>query len=247
MLKENPFSNYLQIGESLKPFQPKDPFRTYSWRSINIISEISRTEAFYVLRTNVRLSRFLESKKLEHFLIGLDRAEFAALLDVPGVLNDRIFIDLLKSKVFLLSSGMNEAQARQILLERVARLQSLLGLTVWSFHLLNTYLGNLKYELFQTEERIRKVKKYSGYIKTPSAAGSKRGLGPKDFELETTDPVIVEERDFVPYFTSPTEDYSLLGFNAESPLYTFLIRSLKERKELPNSMKHLVFYEIRNF
>jgi hypothetical protein len=106
----------------------------------------------------------------------------------------------------------------------------------------------LKYELFQTEERIRKVKKFSGYIKTPSAAGSKRiSFKPEELQLETTDPVLIEERDFYPYFSSPDEDYSLLGFSAESPLYTFLIRSLKERKELPNSMKHLVFQEIRNF
>lgn len=247
-MRENSLSNFLEVGESIKKFKPKDPFRTYSWKSIDIISEISKTEAFYVLKTNVRFSRFLECKKLDHFLNGLDLSEFSAILAIPGVLNDRIWTDLLRAKDSLLSAGIAENRAIQILLERARPLRSALGWTDWSFHLLNTYLGNLKYELVQTEERIRKVKKYSGYIKTPSAAGSKRfSFGVEDLDLETSDKGYWYERDFYSYFISPTEDFSLLEFNAGSPYTQTLIEILKKRKELPDHSKHLIFREWRDF
>lgn len=240
MNTENLFANSLMIGESEKHFRPSDSFRTYAWRSSAIPSELTGTEAFYSLKTNVRISRFLECKKLEHFLIGLPEAEFQALCDFPGVLDDHFFIDLLRAK----NSLASDWQSRQShLLERVQILRSALGCSSWNLNLLYAYLGNLKYELILTQRRIRPFKKYSGYCKTPSAAGSKRSsFKVGEFLPETFDRTKFEERDLVPFLLSPTEDYSLLGFNAESLIYHPLIKLLKERKEFPNEFKKLLLY-----
>lgn len=235
------FTDSLLIGKSVTGFRPRDPFRTYKWMSTNNPTELTRTESFYSLKSNVRISRFLECKKLEHFLIGLPDAETQALYDFPGVLGDVMFVNLLRAKASLLLTGDWRRQF-PILLERVQILRSALGCSSWNLNVLYASLGNLKYELHLCSRRIRPFKKYSGYVKTPSAAGTKRGSPGGSYEPEIFDQTKFEERDLVPFLLSPTEDYSLLGFSAESPIYHPLINLLKERKEFPNELKKLLLY-----
>lgn len=241
-MNNNLFTNSLMIGKSVTDFFPKDPFRSYRWRSSNNPSELTRTESFYSLKVNVRISRFLECKKLEQFLIGLPDAELQALYDFPGVLEDVLFTNLLRAKASLTSIGDWQRQF-PVLLERVRILRSALGYSSWNLNLLYAYLGNLKYELILESRRIRPFRKYSGFVKTPSAAGSKRNsIGDRSYEPEIFDRTKFEERDLVTFLLSPQEDYSLLGFNAESPIYRTLIKLLKERKEFPNEFKKLLLY-----
>jgi hypothetical protein len=242
MNTDNLLSNSLLIGKSIKSFREKDPFRTYRWKSSTNPTELTQTESFYSLRTNVRISRFLECKKLELFLQGLSDLETQALYDVPEVLGDPLFVNLLRAKLNLLQA--DDWQNRQpLLLGRVQILRSGLGLSQWNENLLYAYLGNLKYELILTPRRIRPFKKYSGYVKTPSAAGSKRKSGSVEEKWsEIFDQTKFEERDLVPFLLSPTEDYDLLGFSAESPLYKPLVKLLQERKEIPNGFKKLILF-----
>lgn len=237
---KNLFANSLMIGESENHFRPGDPFRTFAWRSSTNPTELTRTESFYSLKTNVRISRFLECKKLEHFLVGLPDAETQALYDFPGVLGDTLFVNLLRAKISLQTDWQ---RMQPLLLERVQILRSALGCSNWNLNLLYAYRGNLKYELILTQRRIRPFKKYSGYCKTPSAAGTKRSsFSVEEIIPETFDRTKFEERDLVPFLLSPTEDYNLLGFNAESLIYHPLVKLLKERKEFPNEFKKLLLY-----
>jgi hypothetical protein len=177
---------------------------------------------------------------LEHFLVGLPEAETQALYDFPGVLDDPLFVNLLRAKFSL---ALDWQSRQSDLLERVRILRSALGCSNWNLNLLYAYQGNLKYELILTQRRIRPFKKYSGYCKTPSAAGTKRSSFKVGENLpETFDRTKFEERDLVPFLLSPTEDYNLLGFNAESPIYHPLVKLLKERKEFPNEFKKLLLY-----
>lgn len=235
-------SNSLLIGKSIESFRKWDPVRTTRWRSSTNPTEITQTESFYLLRSNVHISRFLECKKLELFLEGLTDLETQALFDFPGVLGDPLFVNVLRAKISLLQED-DWQRGRPRLLERLQILRSGLGLSNWNQNLLYAYLGNLKYELILYPRRIRPFKKYSGYVKTPSAAGSKRRTKfSGEIRTEIFDQTKFEERDLVPFLLSPTEDYDLLGFNAESPIYSPLKKLLQERKELPDVVKNLILY-----
>lgn len=240
----SPFSVIKEIGKSDLPLNGKLP-RSFRWRSYNIISETSRNEAFYFLSTNVRFSRFLECKKLESILHGLATAEFEAVLSIPGVVEDNFYLSLLQAKQALLDSSpkISLVKIQDQLLERVQPLRQALGLPSWSLNLLHAYLGNLKYELVQVEGRIRKFKKFSGYIKSPSAAGAKRGNPLQREETEIFDSIYMIERDLVPFLVSPTEDFSLLGISARSPIYKSLLKHLTDRKELPSQLKRFILFK----
>lgn len=243
MDNKDSFLKTIEISESIRSLSGyRGPLRTNSWRATSQIAEISRTETFYLLTSNVRLHKFLEFMKLKHFLEGLTEAELMALYDAPGVLCDQLFTNALRAKNSLLSERSFEKQRWHILQERVQFLRSKLGLSPWNLNLLHAYSGNLRYELVLVEKRIRKVKKYSGYVKTPSAVGSKRRSQNsfEDLGTETTDPVLYKERDLVPFLLSPKEDYSLLGFSAENPIYPTLMKSLRRHEEFPEIIKHFI-------
>lgn len=231
-----------EIGKSTRSVYEKG-YRTYTWRSNFSNSEIHGTEAFYFLASNVRISRFIDYAKLTLFLEGLSEDFSQALYDFPGVLSDTLFVNALRAKNSLLSEGVFDWSKWHTLQERVQQLRLVLGRPPWSQNLLHAYRGNLRYELLLGTGRIRKVRKYTGYVKTPSAVGSKQSsIRSTEMQSEIFDSFYYEEKDLVPYLLSPTEDYNLLGFNAESPLYSLLIRYLKERSEAPEFLKKLYLY-----
>lgn len=200
------------------------------WKSSFSNAEISRMERFNVLRSRSTLNHFIEVKRLEMLLLGLPEQEMQALIDLPGFLTDQVFQNALLAKSALLSpkdDHFAKLAKLKFLAKRLQRLQLLLGKDPWSYHLLNTWLGDLDYSITLTAERIRPFKKYSGYCKTPSAFGNKNGIPPsRPEELETEPGIIYEERNLVPFLTSPTEDYSLLGFPPGSPLYKSLMSAV---------------------
>jgi len=232
------FQEFRIIGKSIHGSLSKGPKRIYSWKSSNQQPN-STTETFWVLQTNVRVSKFLECKKLEHLLIGLSGFELQSLLDAPGVFRDRLFIDSLRA---LASFDLKDKQVSRLqLVARLQRLRSCLGLSHWNLNLLYTYLGNLKYELTEVRVPIRKVKKFSGWVRNSSAVGSKRSLK-RDLEYEIFDTLLTEEIDYLPFLVSKELDFNLLGLSAGSLLYIPLMHYLEIEKELPEHMKKLLFF-----
>lgn len=235
---EELFQTYRIIGKSTHGTLIKGPKRTYIWKSSNQQPN-STTKTFWVLQTNVRVSKFLDCKKLEHLLIGLTGTELQCLLDAPGVFRDPLFIDSLRA---LASFDLKDKQESRLqLVARLQRLRSCLGLNHWNLNLLYTYLGNLKYELAEVRVPIRKVKKFSGWVKNSSAVGSKRSIK-RDLEYEIFDTLLTEEIDFYPFLVNKELDFNLLGLSAGSLLYFPLMHHLENEKELPEHMKKLLFF-----
>lgn len=156
-------------------------FRTISWRSSNQISN-TLTETFWVFRTPHRKFTLIEYLQMKELLIGLPKLEQRALFDAPGVLTDELFIAALKAKIFGVPT--------KTLWQRLRLLQKLLGRQPWEPNLVYTLDGCFIYELEETRKSIRKVKKYSGFVRNASAVGSKRKSTstkpePESFEWNT--------------------------------------------------------------
>lgn len=214
--------------------------RTFSWRSSS-----ERTtplaEMFWNIESNVRKQKFLECMKLKHLLIGLSVLELQMLVDEPSLLRDQMYLACLR-EIALSSTNVDNLEQRRILVARLQRLRSMLGLPYWNLNLLNTYLGNLSYSIVLSEQPIHRTKKYSGYVRTPSAVGSKSSRKIfQDLPLEIFDPTLVEVIDYTSYFSSGELDFSTLGYS-ESPIYTILREHFEREQELPDSMKHLLFF-----
>lgn len=156
-------------------------FRTFSWRSSNQISN-TLTETFWIVKSPQRKFTFIEYLQMKELLIGLPRTEYRALLDAPGVLEDDLFVSALRAKHF----GVPE----KVLWQRLRLVQKLLGRQPWEPNLVYTYDGCFVYELEEVRRSIRKVKKYSGFVRNASAVGSKRKTSmftpePESFEWNT--------------------------------------------------------------
>jgi len=86
--------------------------------------------------------------------------------DAPGTLEDDLFIDALRA--------WKTDVPKRILWQRLQQIQRLLARQEWSQNLYYTYEGIMAYEIEEVRLSIRKVKKYSGYVRNSSAVGSKR-------------------------------------------------------------------------
>ena len=144
--------------------------RTRRWPSSNQQPNNS-TYTFWELRTNFKYLKFLKCKQMELLFKGsLPLEEASALFDAPGSLTDDLWVDSL--------SVINSRTVRkETVLQRMQLLQQLLGESpIWTKNLLYTYLGNLNYLLLEIRVPIRKVKKFSGWIRSSSAVGSKKPI-----------------------------------------------------------------------
>jgi hypothetical protein len=116
------------------------------------------------------------------------------LFDAPGVLEDNLFISLLKAREL----GVNQ----KVLSQRLNLLQRMLGLQEWSLNLYYTYNGVVAYEIMEVRSTIRKVKKYSGYVRNSSSVGSKRNSGTNKPEPEIFEwTALTEEIDYFQFLT----------------------------------------------
>jgi len=107
--------------------------------------------------------------------------EYRLLLDWPGVLEDRLFVDALRAKIVLSDS--------ELLFKRLAVLQRLEQLKEFSINLYFTLDGVVRYHISEQRVTIRPVKKFSGYVRNSSSVGSKRSSNisipePENFEWE---------------------------------------------------------------
>lgn len=140
-------------------------FHTHAWRSSNITSN-TLTETFWIIKTPFRRVTFLEYLQLK-LLMGLSNSlEQRCLYDAPGVLENDLYIDALRA-------WMTDVPEK-LLWERLQVLQKLLGMNIWSKNLYYTLEGVVAYEIMEVQKSIRKVEKYSGYVRNSSSVGSKR-------------------------------------------------------------------------
>jgi hypothetical protein len=157
-------------------------FRTRRWDSANQQPN-QLTKTFWELETNYRFTKFLQVLQMQLLFNGsIPLVEMRALLDSDAVLlTDDLWIDTL-------SVINSRVVSRDTALKRMQLLQSLLGVSpIWTQNLLYTYLGNLKYTLMEIRVPIGKVKKFSGWVRSSSAVGSKRTSVRIDLDGETVE------------------------------------------------------------
>lgn len=182
-------------------------FRTRRWESSDQLPN-NLTKTFWQLRSNVKYLSFLECKKMELFFFGLPEIEMQYLFDAPGVLDDKLFIDLLRANRFLQT---NNVLSQEVLLQRLRVLQAIESRPIWSKNLLYTFKGNLKYEIQHIRVAIRKVKKFSGWVRNSSAVGSKSKSKILGYDPEIFGVVLDEDNDYFRYLTTPVLDSSFPG------------------------------------
>jgi len=213
--------------------------RSYVWRS-SFKSTNKSEESFVALRTNVRLSRFLEFKKLEFILMGFqEEEELQNLFDSPGFFSDSLFLNLMEA--FASLDEVKEEESNEVM-NRFNSIRLLLGKPRWDFNLYFTYLGNIRYEWNIVMRPIRPFKKYSGYVKSPSTVGSKRRTEILEVSAETADLTLFEKRSFTSFLLSKELDFNLLGFPPGSLLYLLLDKHLKEKKPLPLELRTFLLF-----
>jgi hypothetical protein len=116
----------------------------------------------------------------------------SCLIDSPSSLEDDLFVSSLLAKETVSDSSL--------LLERLNFLRVLKNFRPWSLQLLSTLDGTLKYRMLEQRNSIRKVPKYSGYVRNSSAVGSKRSK-PSNFVPETSEWYNIVEIDFLHFLT----------------------------------------------
>lgn len=189
-------------------------FRTITWKSSNQ-SPNTLTKTFWSVKTNFRKYKFIKYLQIKALVGECNYTEYRCLLDAPGVLEDDLFIDALRA--------WKTDVPKKILWQRLATLQRLLQQPAWELNLYYTFNKVVKYELIEARQSIRKVKKYSGYVRNSSQVGSKRknqsfSEQPESFEWNTSD-----DFDFYHYLT--VGEFS----SVPSGLLTFTLKMSKER------------------
>jgi hypothetical protein len=115
---------------------------------------------------------------MEHIWNGLSEIELRALLDHPGVLEDKLFVAALRA----VQAGISKER----LSNRMKNLAQILDLPRLDLELLRQWNKVVVFDIQEIDRPIRKPKKYSGYVKSPSAVGGKRSskinLDPGIFE-----------------------------------------------------------------
>lgn len=157
-------------------------FRTLTWGSANNLSD-SRTKTFWEIKTNFCKFNFIKYLKLKQLVQGLSDVEFRCLLDAPGVLMDNLYFDALRA--------WKTEVPQKILWQRLTWLQQLLDQELWSPNLYYTLNGTIAYRLSELRSPIRKVNKFSGYVRNSSQVGSKKSSNifipePEKFEWTPT-------------------------------------------------------------
>jgi hypothetical protein len=150
-----------------KGYKPGQSFRTYRWRS----STPTRYNPGFVrwsIRSRQKQFTLIHMLKLIVLWGNPTLKEVQLAYDAPGVLNDELFIAALRAKMKITPS---------VLSARLTKITQLLGRKSFSMNMFKTW----KFVSYQVEEQdipTRKTKGYSGYVRSPSAVGTKR-IGPR--------------------------------------------------------------------
>jgi hypothetical protein len=131
--------------------------------------------------------------KMDFFFRGVGFWPISCLFDSPGSLQDELFVSLLLAKEIV--------SDEDLLVERLNFLRKLKNLRPWSRNLLSTLDGVLKFRLLEQRNPIRKVPKYSGYVRNSSAVGSKRKSSFQKPDPETSEWTNIVDIDFLHFLT----------------------------------------------
>jgi hypothetical protein len=167
-------------------------FRTFTWNSSNNLSD-SATKTFWQIKSNFHKFKFIEFLKLKSIYSELSEEELRCLIDAPGVLNDKLFVEAKIAK----ANGISI----EILGDRLNILRKLLGRNEWSANLLYTLNGDLKYEILELRSAIRPATKYSGYVRNSSQVGNKNSQKPNHLDPEIYEWNLPVEIDFLHFLT----------------------------------------------
>jgi hypothetical protein len=150
---------------------------THRWNSSRQFPD-SPTKTFWQLKSSNRIDTLVKYLQIKALLGFCSVIELQALVDYPRILGDRLFIEALRA--------WKTDVPESILWQRLQLLQRLTGRSEWSKNLFYTLSKVVNYELELKTEAIRRVKKYSGYVKNSSSVGSKR---PRTVFLEETESI----------------------------------------------------------
>lgn len=169
------------LSESVQG-KPLRSFRVLRWSSSNNLAD-SATKTFWQVRTKQKKFNFIEFLKMKMFFEGLPKInEYACLMDAPGVLNDRLFVDAIIASTLV--------SDKQLLLQRLNILQRSLGRRPWNTNLYYQLRGVVDYQMQECRQAIRQATKFSGYVRNASAVGtksSKRSYIPEPGTFEWTE------------------------------------------------------------
>jgi len=194
-------------------------FRTLKWKSSNNIPN-TLSETFWMVRTTQRKYTFIEYLKLKVLTGRASLIETRLCYDAPGVLGDDLFIEALRA--------WKTDVPKSILWQRLQALQRLLQRPVWSENLYYTYGNCFSYEIEEVRTSIRKVKKYSGYVRNASSIGSKRQSNPYRPEPESFEWNTNAEVDYYQFLTVGEFDSGAPG----DVIFTLMRTESPKRKPL---------------
>jgi len=124
----------------------------------------------------------------------VNEVELMCSYDAPGVLSDELFISALRAK-------QQQIYDKKTQLQRLQLVQESLGIPKYSLNLYYTYDKVVNYEILETRSTIRKVKKYSGYVRNSSSVGSKRSSGSSKPEPESFEWTYNEKFDYFEFLS----------------------------------------------
>jgi len=124
---------------------------------------------------------------------GLSLFETRLLYDIPGVLEDDLFIDALRA--------WKTEIPKKTLWTRLQLLLRLEQRSVMSENIYFTLKGTLYLKIVEARRAIGHVKKYSGYVRNSSSVGSKRASGQTVLEPESFEWTTNVEKDFFLFLT----------------------------------------------
>jgi len=194
-------------------------FSRHTWKSANNLAN-TLTETFWSIKTPTRKHTLIQYLQLKVLLGRANLLETRLCYDAPGVLKDNLFIEALRA--------WKTDVPKNILWQRLQQLQRIEGRTEWSENLYYTYDNVLVYEVEEIRRSIRKVKKYSGYVRNSSAVGSKSSSNlyrpePEMFEWNNN-----YEKDFYHFLTVGKFDSGAPG----SIIFTLMRTESSKRKPL---------------
>lgn len=178
-LKSGSIHNFNAIlSSSESRFDPRASFRTHRWNSANNLSN-TYTKTCWRVRTKIHKHIFIQYLQMKVLMGMATLIEIRACYDAPGVLEDDLFISALRA--------LKTDVPNKTLWQRLQALQRLDGRLEWSPNLYHTWNKEFGYVVEEIRSSIRKVKKFTGYVRNSSAVGTKSShkierLEPDKFE-----------------------------------------------------------------
>lgn len=139
-------------------------FHTCVWRSSSQpIHDPGKT--FWRIESRLKKFKLIQFLKVKALFGEPNLIELRCLYDAPGTLTDKLFVDALRAKTIKVSL--------ETMSERLAYITNILEIPRLDQKLFWQWEKECSYNILEIAQPIRKPKKYSGYVKSPSSVGGK--------------------------------------------------------------------------